>query len=193
VTTHYIEEKDLGRAMRREAKKVPRVLAVSGQRAAYRGKARLIAATDEKGITDMGQYKNSFHVQKGAGRVTGATPTPAILFNDAPMAGVIELGARPHPVSQEGIEAIAAWARRKMGLGQVEVSGPVMKGAGGRKKFARGVQDDIAMGIAISIARKIRAEGQKGRFVFADELGTLRKYWREEFERALREANRSKP
>lgn len=187
MTTHYIEEKDLARAMRREAKKVPRVLVVSGQRAAYRGKARLIAATDEKRIVDMGQFKNSFHVQKGAHDL------PAVLYNDAPMAGVIELGARPHPVSQEGIEAIAAWARRTMGLSQVEVSGPVMKGSGGRKKFARGVQDDIAMGIAISIARKIKAKGQEGRFVFHDELGTLRKYWREEFERALRDANRSKP
>jgi hypothetical protein len=180
VTTVYLTPEQLGPAMRREAKKVPTLLVRAGQRAAFRGKARLIAATDEKGITDMGQYKNSFHVQRGA------RDLPAVLWNDAPMAGVIELGARPHPVSQEGIEAIAAWARRKLGLSQVEVSGPVMKGSGGRKKFARGVQDDIAMAIAIGIARKIRREGQKPRFVFRDELGNLRKYWREELERLLR-------
>jgi hypothetical protein len=180
VTTHYLTPEQLGPAMRREAKKVPALLTRAGIRAAQRGKARLVAATDEKGITDMGQYKNSFHVQKGAKDI------PAVLFNDAPMAGVIELGARPHPVSQEGIEAIAAWARRKLGLSQVEVSGPVMKGAGGRKKLARSVQNDIAMAIAISIARKIRHEGQKPRFVFKDELGNLRKFWREELERLLR-------
>ncbi len=177
MTTHFVTPAQLGAALRREAKKVPALLERAALRAAHRGKARLVAATDEKGITDMGQYKNSFKVEKGP------SGEPAVLFNDAPMAGVIELGARPHPVSQAGIEAIAAWVLRNL---SISVSGPIQRGSGGRKKFTASVEEQAAMGIALAIARKIRAKGQKPRHVFADELPTLRRYLKEEMERALR-------
>lgn len=158
MTTHYVTPAQLGKALAKEARKAPALLARAAVRAAHRGKGRLVAATDEKGITDMGQYKNSFKVERLDEK------TPAVLFNDAPMAGVIELGARPHPVSKAGREAITDWVRRKLGKRD-------------EKEAAR---------IAAAIVRKIGRDGQKGRFVFKDEQALLTKYWREEMERALR-------
>ena len=158
MTTHYVTEKQLSAAMRKEARKAPALLHRAAVRAAHRGKARLVAATDEKGITDMGQYKNSFKVERGP------KGEPAVLFNDSPHAGIIELGARPHPVSAAGLKALAEWALRKLD-----------------------VKDEReAMRVAKAIARKLAKEGQKGRFVFAENQELLGRYFREEFERLLR-------
>src|SRR5262245_18169728 len=109
MATYTITSKELSKALSREAKGVRRKIERGALRAAHRGKALLVRKTDEKGITDLGQFKNSFQVERGAARGIVAE-----LWNDAPHAGIIELGPRPHPVSREGWEAIREWVARKM-------------------------------------------------------------------------------
>jgi hypothetical protein len=164
MATRAISAKDLPKALREEARKVKGAIRSSQRVAAQRGKAHLIAETDRKGITDRGQYKSSFKVR---GQGSGGE---VVLENDSPIAGVIELGARPHPVSEEGREAIRAWVARKM-LG---IS-------------AADAEDNLDVeAITRAIVEKIRRHGQDGRFVFRDALPTLNRFLREEVERRLK-------
>jgi hypothetical protein len=165
MAEHVITEKQLSAALRREAKQVPQKLARAALRAAHRGKAHLIRRTKEKGITDMGQYANSFEVKKGLGDDDLATIT-----NTAPHAGIIELGARPHPVSREGFERIREWVARKM-LG---ISATMAD------------ENEEVDRIAWAIVKKIERYGQAPRHVFKDEQEMLTRFWRVEFERALK-------
>jgi hypothetical protein len=162
MATRAISAKDLPKALREEARKVKGAIRSSQRVAAQRGKAHLIAETDRKGITDRGQYKSSFQVRGQGGEV--------VLENDSPIAGVIELGARPHPVSEEGREAIRAWVARKMlGINAADA------------------EDNLDVGaITRAIVEKIRRHGQDGRFVFRDALPTLNRFLREEVERRLK-------
>jgi len=107
------------------------------RKAMFRGKALLTRRTP----VDTGQMKNSWQV-KGD-----------ILLNDAPHAGVIEEGARPHKVSKEGIEAIARWAQRRLGVSEEE-----------------------ARGVAFGVARKLAKEGQKGHYIVRDAMDELRSF-----------------
>lgn len=151
-----ISPRHLAGALRREAKRMPDAVRRGMMRAANRGVAHLVAKTDEKGLTYQGQYKASFHV--------GQLLDGVRIFNDAPHAGIIELGARPHAVSEEGIAAIAEWARIKLNM-----------------------QEEEALAVARGVAWKLRAKGQEGKFVFRDEQDKLVEFLREEVERILRD------
>jgi hypothetical protein len=172
MAEHVITEKQLSAALRREAKKVPAALSRAAVRAAHRGKSHLVRKTKEKGITDLGQYANSFEVKRGVGDQDLATIT-----NTAPHAGIIELGARPHPVSREGFERIREWVARKM----LDISSQMAD------------ENEEVDRIAWAIVKKIEREGQAPRHVFADEQTVLVKFWREEFERALRQRTPGAP
>jgi len=91
-----------------------------------------------------GTTANQWEVKKGRGR------RPVSIVNNAPHIGVLELGARPHPVSFEGRIAIARWARLKFGVSPGE-----------------------AQGIAEAIAHKIAAHGQKPTYFVRDSLDDL--------------------
>lgn len=130
--------------VRKAAKKAARA-------AAYRMKAYLIKKVDDLKITDRGIYKNSF-------RVVGES-----VLNDAPHAPIIEDGARPHPVSEAGVQAIAAWARRKLGI----------------KDEAQ------ALGIARAIAWKIRHHGQEAKNVMRNEIPMAIVFFGQEFQRIM--------
>lgn len=63
-----------------------------------------------RGATD--EYRNSWETEgKGLG---------LRVINSAPYAGIIERGARPHPVNQKGIEKLILWARAKITNNQME-------------------------------------------------------------------------
>jgi hypothetical protein len=190
-----IKPSQLGSALRGEARKVAGAIERGAIRGAHRGKAHLIAETDRKGITDMGQYRGSFQVFRG--KIGPGRSALASIENHAPIAGIVELGARPHPVSKEGIEAIARWVQRKLGI--VGVHGPVQQKVNAKTgkvtfKQPRKFVDitDEAMQIANAIAWKIRHHGQEGRFVFAEAKPQIERYFREEVERILREPPRGK-
>jgi len=70
----------------------------------------------------------------------------------------VELGTRPHPVSEEGILALAEWAKRTLPLGQVMLKS-------GKPAKAKSIED-AALAAAHAIAWKIRARGTQGAFMF---------------------------
>lgn len=134
------------------------------ERAAVNAASRLIGylrqMVDDLGINDTGGYRAGF-------RRDGST-----VINDAPHAGIIELGARPHPVSKEGVLAIAAWVRRK--LHPKDESGSVIMGKNGKpKKFG----EDAALRIAYAIAENIKKFGQKPHYVMMNALPQAREFF----------------
>lgn len=178
MATYRITPDKLGRALINEGHKTAKAYRRGVTRAAHRGKARLIAATKEKKVDYLGQFRNSFQVD--------VRPEAVVLYNDAPHAGIIELGARPHPVSKEGIDAIAQWAKTKlMGGAPRHRRGPLTAKADAR--FAKRVDayEAEARSIAFAIARKIGREGQRGRFIFRDELPTLARFVAVEVHRSI--------
>lgn len=90
----------------------------------------------------------------------------------------VELGSRPHPVSEEGILQIAEWAKRTLPLGQ-SVSLKT-----GRPLKAKGVEE-AALAAAHAIAWKIRAKGSKGAFMFRDAFQQNRAWVIAQFEQAV--------
>lgn len=89
----------------------------------------------------------------------------AQLINSAPYAGIVEEGARPHPVSQEGREPITLWVRRQMSVNDEEEVQRILE----------------------AIVNKLQHHGQKGTFFVRDALkgGTATKFLRDEIYRRL--------
>jgi hypothetical protein len=86
---------------------------------------------------DRGQMKAAWKV-----RISPGFREPAVIRNDAPYAGVVEMGARPHPVSKAGQLAILGWVRRNI----------------------PGLKPDEAEDVMQAIVWKIRERGQEGTY-----------------------------
>ncbi len=153
-TTIDIEAKKLAAALKADGKRRSKAIFDAAIGAARKFKALLVQRTDEMGITDMGGLKNSWKAER--------TENGAMVFSDCPYAGIVELGARPHPVSIEGQEAIAQWAVRKLGVDPKE-----------------------AKSVAFLICRKIAREGQKPKYLVAEALPAASIYYKDELERLL--------
>lgn len=157
MATIVIKPDQLAGALRAEARFVRGAMKKARGRAARRGVSHLIARADEKGKTYLGQFRGSFHVSDG--------DKQTVVFNDAPHAGIIELGARPHPVSEEGRAAITRWVLRKLE-----------------------VADEIeAARIADRIVWKLRHKGQKGTYLFRDALPHLTQFFADAVRDLIRE------
>ena len=157
---------------------------------AERGRAILVRKTP----TDQGQLRASWKVKRGRVTKFARKSILATLINDAPHAGIIEKGARPHPVSKEGFLAIFEWAKRH-GF------------RGARRRFQRGGRTRIvgpqqmvmiygisfadadvqAAQVALGIVRKIRAHGQVGKFFVLKSLPAVEKAMGREINRAIKD------
>jgi hypothetical protein len=146
-----IDFDDLESAIAAEYDLTKKLIAVAMRDACIRLRNYLVKRCRELGITDLGGYERGF-------RVVGTS-----VINDAPHAGIVELGAPPHPVSEDGVRAIAAWVRRKLR----HSSQPRTKtGKFKTNVFSRDEADEIAE----KIAWKIRHYGQEPRYVVRDAL-----------------------
>jgi hypothetical protein len=156
-----IKPGQLAGALREEFTRVRRAQIIACHAAANRFQAFLAEQTDARGLTDTGLFKAGWRVarlQNGRGSVT---------YNDAPYAGIIEEGARPHKVSGAGIAAIARWAARKLGVAKRD-----------------------ALGVAMAIAKKIETQGQKPTYMVRDAMPMARKFYAAELVRLLRSRSR---
>jgi hypothetical protein len=168
-TTISMTPRQLASVLKSQEKSLPRAVTKGLRSGARRGHAHMPSKTP----VDQGQLHNSWQVRSGdrdaRGRFlsTGGVPR---LFNDAPHAGIVEQGARPHRVSPEGIEALTEWARRKLGVDPVE-----------------------AKRIAMAIAWRIRQRGQAPTFFVRAEIPTLLKFAEDELDRELKKTIENPP
>lgn len=154
MPTIVIDMKSLSSALRGEVEDVRAAVETASKRAAQRMKTKLVADTDKSGVNDTGALRSSWRVMMWRGSVR--------VYNDAPYAGVIEAGCRPHPVSKAGREAIARWAVRKLGVSVAE-----------------------SKTVAFLVARKISREGQKGHWILRKAVPFLKRMLGEEVVRYL--------
>lgn len=154
--TTEINVEDLSATLLREGKRHQQACMTAALAGARKFQALLVQRTDDLGITDQGMLKNSWKAER--------TEWGAIVYSDCPYAGIIELGARPHPVSIEGQIGIRAWAIRKLG-----------------------VPEEEADSVTFLICRKIRLEGQEPKYLVAGVVGKAHDYYYEELDRIMRE------
>jgi hypothetical protein len=146
---YEISARDLGRRFREVEQRRPEELRDAIRRAAAAG-AEALAHVAPVGIT--GQFKSKLR----------AIPTEhgAVIQDDAPYAGIIELGARPHWAP---VQPLYEWFKYKLGLDSKE-----------------------GWHAAYAFQRKLAREGQRPTFFFRRRLGTLRRILVAEVEAALR-------
>lgn len=126
---------------------------------------------------DRGELRAAWESRGFPPTPDGATAETARLANAAPHAGIIEHGARPHPVSREGVESIRQWVwRNRAKFGLVTASG-----ASGRGDRVERQVDAITWGIV----RKLRRYGQKPTHFVSNEQGALTRLTKAEVEKQL--------
>lgn len=143
MASFKVDPSQFAGAMKAHARAMPDVIRDGAVAGAMRGWAHMPKKTPH----NLGNMAAAWRASK-----TGSPTTPAELVNAAPYAGIVEMGARPHAVNEEGLRALADWVQRKMGVD--------------RKEAER---------IAAAIAWKLRTRGQKPTFFFRNELDTLAK------------------
>lgn len=182
-----IQMDQLPAAFQNERAKINGAMKKAARAAAQKLKAFLVDEVDSLGITYQGIYRNSFVVKGNE------------VSNNAPHAGIIELGARPHAVSEEGFQAIKEWVRVKL-LGRPAENWNDLKKAAkdriagktnniGGLNALLGVKSEVdeAEGIARAIVNKIRREGQKPKYVMRNALPKATAYFKQELERIIAE------
>lgn len=146
----------------------------AGLAAAHRGHAMIRNHTP----SDTEQLSNSWRVKnqmRGAGgRFVKTQPKIAVLMNDAPHAGIVEMGARPHKVSPEGWWAIYEWVERHFPEASDEDG--MVDAYGHDPGFSR---------ITWAIVRKIGREGQKPTHFVRNKLPTFTAQVTQEVGRAM--------
>lgn len=156
-TVVVLKPAQLSDALRKAGQKHRGAFPKAAIAAARKFQALLMRRCDELGITDLGTLKSSWRAER--------TSDGAIVYSDCPYAGIVELGARPHPVSVEGQQAIAEWAIRKLGVDPAK-----------------------AASVAFLICRKIAKEGQLPRYLVQGVLPQAGQYFVQELTRIIKEA-----
>jgi hypothetical protein len=158
MTVIHLNPEEVPAVLAGHAKNMPHAFHKAALKAAHRARARLVRESP----VYTGQFKNSWKV------IDFGSPAGATVRNDAPHAGIIEKGARPHKVSREGFEAIKAWARKKL-IGRssrknfLAAGGKLSKAAlSTTGKKGKHWADVEAERIAWAIVKKLEKYGQKG-------------------------------
>lgn len=117
----------------------------------------------QKTPKDTGLLKASWKVSRVGSKLESGSL--AEIVNTAPHAGIVEAGARPHPVSEEGQEAIYRWVLRHFrmtgrGSDRKVQSIRDTKGKGSRLKEAGRFRNAEAVKIMQGICRKLALKGQ---------------------------------
>lgn len=139
----------------------------AGQRAQYRAALRAVPIVAEATPVDRGITRSAWQ----------AVPVPngAELRNDSPVAGILELGSRPH---RPPLLPILRWLVRKEGIDL----------KGGKRSFQS--LDEVppqTYAAAMGIVRAIAERGTKPHLMVRDNLPRLARLVQIETERALRE------
>lgn len=182
MATITVDAGKLGAVIKADCKRLPDVMRQALYAAAQRGRSHLVSVSP----VDRGVLKNAWRIATIFGGFE--------VINDAPYAGVIERGARPHTISEEGMESLTAWVYRKILLGTTKKAKQAAvkraraklrrresysKGFVGPKQSAAAVaQTDLmkeARRIAEAIRRKIEKFGQEGQYQVRDSMPLLTK------------------
>lgn len=133
--------------IRRTNSAVFRAIVAGAKRGALKGERHIVPRTK----VDRGDLRRSWRVIRRSVTRGSRESEAAQLINDAPHAGIIEGGARPHAVSREGVESIKGWVRRHFAEDEQGVNR-----------------------IAWGIVKKLKTRGQRATWFVRDELAAFR-------------------
>lgn len=170
-----IEAKDAARFLKKldaAARAKARVALIRG---AERGRAIMVRRTP----VDTGATRAAWKVFLSA-----LGNEVARLSNDAPHVGVLELGARPHPVSDVGILAIERWVARHAEIWQAA------QDAGDGRMLTR---EQAIASVTHGIVWKLRTEGQEPTYFIRNALPALRRAMAAEVTSMMRELLKAPP
>ncbi len=170
-----IDAKDAGKFLRKldaAARAKARIALIRG---AERGRAIMVRKTP----VDTGATRAAWKVF-----TSSLGNEVARLANDAPHIGVIEGGARPHPVSDIGILAIERWVARHSEIWQSA------QDAGDGRMLTR---EEAIASVTHGIVWKLRTEGQEPTYFIRDALPELRRAMASEVTALMRELLKAPP
>lgn len=176
MPTVSIKPGQLGATLRAAGKRNQTAIKRGVRAAAHRGVALLTRLTP----VDEGIMKNAWKVV--------SSDAGTRIENLAPHAGIIEAGARPHPVSAEGRKAIEGWVRRVVLSGFVTNGGLNATGKE-RKLTSQEKADADVRAIVERIIWKIRTKGAKGHWIVRGNMEELRAFVFEEIDRYMAKAH----
>lgn len=178
-----LTEAQLGARLRSDANGAPDAVFRAMVSAAQRGKAFIVG----KSPVDRGILRNAWKVVKLSSQKV------VELTNDQPYAGVMERGARPFKISNDGIWALKAWAMRKLQSGVFTPTGSLTKITWAKgwnkalrtakgeslitshrtKRIKKSELETEAESIAWAIAKTFEKVGMKGKFFVMKNLEQL--------------------
>lgn len=162
--------------------------------AAFAASERTKRLVSKDSPVDQGEYKLGWHTRA---EIADKRAPVVVLANDAPHAGVIEQGARPHKVP---IAPLLKWAQRKAGdlmLAGIIRPTPTLfrtdkKGFlkyRGPSALSRDAEASAEVeAFAWAVRNKIAKVGQKPRWIMRKRLPEAAAFLREAYERELRRA-----
>lgn len=185
-----VTEAQLPTLLRWHAEGTARAIVRGVRRSMPKAKRHLVSVTPR----DRGDARRGWKVK------TAGTPTEVAtghgligsIENDAPYIGILEGGARPHPVSLEGQEAIYQWVLRHirlvgsttMGYAAVHAS-EIGKGTHRRKFGSVDGGEQLARRITYLICRKIRTKGQAPKYFVRDSMELIAEMCQRDVEAAV--------
>ena len=188
-----VTEAQLPTLLRWHAEGTGRAIVRGVRKSLQKAKRHLVSVTPK----DKGAARRGWKV-KTAGTPTEVTSRFQGLIgaieNDSPIIGILEEGARPHPVSLEGQEAIYQWVLRHMrlvgntttGFAAVHASEPA-KGTRTRRFGSVDQGEQLARRITYLICRKIRTKGQAPKYFVRDSMELIAHMCQVDVEAAIRE------
>lgn len=186
-----IEPRDAARIVSMFEKEAKERLKRAMRRGAERGRGILVRATP----TDTGNARAAWKVIQTAG-IGVSDQVLAKIFNDAPYIGILDLGARPHAVSEAGRLAIYAWVLRNLrdSLRDEARTARATAKASGRKMGKLGDRVNAgAMRATNAIIHKINTEGQAPTYFVRNNLEKLRTVMAREIKSELRALSKNPP
>lgn len=157
----------LGARLRGHGPGMRRAIAAGITISAERARSLLVT----KSPVYLGHFKNAWTARSHLGASTVASVT-----NDAPYAGIIERGSRPHKTSRAAMEALREWVRRKGLVSAIVVKGPR---AGARrmvsaKEASKGGRYEAEITRVVNaIVRHWEEFGREGLFLVRGNLETF--------------------
>lgn len=177
MATIRLKADQVGRELRARDRKMRQAVNRGVREAVHAGRYHMVRVTNAEDLVYKGQFKNSWDVRRSSRRHGFQSWD---LANDAPHAGIIERGARPHPVSPEGRAAIMEWVARKvLGMRMSKQMRAFVSSAGASNPWSRRpgrrTREQLAQLQAITwgIVNRLKREGQQGRFIVRDNLDRL--------------------
>jgi len=191
-----ISSREVGAEVRRRNAGLIRSIQYGIRAGAQRGMTHLKRITPK----DEGQLK-------AAWRLVVWDNKDVSLLNDAPYAGVMEAGARAHPVSDEGRRAIEEWAQRHLKRKDTRKRKPRAKKEADPSAAAKAPKGQTEKGVseeakamANAIIWRIRTQGYPGKkspiplYWARESVPQLSKFVKEETEkRIIKMADRKAP